>query len=79
MRWQSRLINGDISVGDKLFSGGLSRNQTVRTEGNVEEIQELVSTDRQVTIEQFSEISEISCISIQRILINNFLIKRVAT
>lgn len=73
--WFSRFKNGDMSIDDKPRSG---RPSTARTDENVEQIRELVLTDRRQTIDQLSEISGISWSSIQRILTEDLGMKRIA-
>lgn len=63
--WFARFKCGDMSSDDKPRSG---RPSTARNDENVEKIRELLLTDRRQTIDQLSEISGISCSSVQRIL-----------
>ena len=73
--WFSRFKNGEMLIEDQPRSG---RPATSRSDENVDKINTLIREDRRRTIDQLCEMSGISWSSIQRILLEDLHMGRVA-
>jgi len=70
----SRFKKGDLSIEDEPRSG---RPSSSRNDENIAKIREKLNVDRHYTIDELSEVSGVSCSSVERILTQDLGMRRV--
>ena len=73
--WCSRFKGDEMSCEDQPSSG---RPSTCRNDENLDKVSNAINVDRRRTIDEFSEITGLSCSSCQRMLTEDLNMKRVS-
>jgi histone-lysine N-methyltransferase SETMAR len=73
--WFYCFKEGDLSIKEQPISG---RHSSSRNDENIAKIREKLNEDRRYTIDELSEVTGVSWISVQRILTQDLGMRRVA-